>query len=366
MRKKSALIFISILLIILVISCGRVRRQSNTGSPTQKETTIAKTPTQQETISKEISSVPKAGDYEIELSGWPGRQYLIHVPTNYDGKKSLPLILALHGTGGSSTYTVKLTCPNGDETSDKCMNKLADRENFFVVYPMGTIDPAQPKLSRTFNAGGGKNGYLCIQGYACEHNIDDIKYFNELLNDVEKKYKVDKNMIYATGLSNGAVMSQRLACQMADRIVAIAPVSGVNQYSTVENCNPSKPVAVVEFHGTSDSVAPYEGGKGRYDKGIRLSVSKTVSDWVQRNDCNTESKKENLPDKEKEGNTATKETYSGCESNADVVLYTISNGGHTWPDGWQYLDELLVGKTSKDINANEIMWDFFKNHPRSG
>jgi polyhydroxybutyrate depolymerase len=304
------------------------------------------------------------GDYERTLSNWPGRPYDLHVPAGYDPSRPAPVLLVIHGTGGSGKATAKGSCPDGDEENPKCFGKLADRENFIVVYPNGTTDPEKPRLSRTWNAGGGKNGYVCIQGYACAHNIDDVRYFRDLLDDLGRIASVDAARVFATGISNGAVMSHRLACELSERIAAIAPISGVNQFAAVAPCGPSRAVAVVAFHGTADQIAPYNGGQGKHDTGIRLSVPKTIADWVARNKCSANPRHENLPTTVSDGTAVSRDTYSSCSDGAEVMIYTIDGGGHTWPDGQPYAPEFLIGKTTHNINANQVMWEFFKNHPR--
>lgn len=304
-----------------------------------------------------------SGDYIRNLTTWPKRSYDIHIPSSYDVSWPTPVVLVLHGGGASSENAAKLTCPNGDLNSTKCLNKLADREGFIVVYPNGTSRPLIKNL-RTWNAGGGENGYMCVGEYACKNKIDDISYFKDLLDNLSKTINVDRARVYATGISNGAAMSHRLACELSDWIVAIAAVGGGNQFSAVAQCKPSQPVSVLEIHGTSDPAWPYDGGTGTKEGGNFYSVSQTVSGWTARNQCSSEPIKETMPDLKNDGTKSIKESYGGCRKDSNVVLITVNNGGHTWPQGNQYLPERAIGKTGQDFSANEVIWQFFKVHPR--
>lgn len=321
-------------------------------------------------------SIPLApGDYTREVPGWPNRNYLLHVPTTYACSKPAPVVMVLHGGGSRKEAMRMLTCPDGRADNPECMDRLADREGFLVVYPDGT----ENFLWRTFNAAnagdgtGGwspTSGYACVSGYACRNNVDDIAYFNALLDDLEALVNVDADRVFATGISNGAAMAHRLACGMADRIAAIASVAGGNQYSVFQPCSPSRPVPVVEFHGTQDTAWPY--GTDSDDRvlsngeGIAISVPHTVDGWARRNGCASRPISDLLPNRDAgDGSFVSRDRYLGCRQGADVVLYRIFGGGHMWPDGFQW-DTLVSGSygpTNRDINGNQVMWDFFEAHP---
>jgi polyhydroxybutyrate depolymerase len=183
-------------------------------------------------------------------------------------------VIAIHAAGGDAQSMAAVTCPDGNAADPGCLIAVADRETFAVVSP--SVTPG----ASTWNAGGGTNGYECVQGLACASNVDDVEYFHDLIQAVKRVINVDAGRVYATGYSNGAAMGHRLACELGDQLAAIAPVAGVNQFSAVATCAPARPVAVVEFHGTDDQVSPYDGGQGVYDTGIRLSVPATISGWA--------------------------------------------------------------------------------------
>ncbi|HUD71615.1 MAG TPA: hypothetical protein VMQ62_06595 [Dongiaceae bacterium] len=327
-----------------------------------------------ETSTNACSSRITPGDYEREVPGWPNRNYLLHVPENYNCFRPAPVVMALHGGGSGKAQMRIITCPSGRTNDPGCLDALADREGFIVVYPDGT----ENLLWRTFNAtnwgsGAGEwtesSGYACVSGFACAHNVDDVAYFNALLDTLETVVSVDTARVYATGISNGASMAHRLACEMSDRIAAIAPVAGGNQYSVFQRCAPVRPVPVVEFHGTEDPAWGYGATYEDLDlngQGLAISVPRSVAGWRIRDGCLMAGTIEDLPDLDPgDGTTVTRVSYEGCRDEAEVVLYRINGGGHMWPDGYQW-DNLFPGEygpTTRDINGNEVMWEFFKAHP---
>src|SRR5271155_2365498 len=191
------------------------------------------------------------------------RTYLLHVPVGYDGKRLLPVVFVLHGATQSADSAEKMSG----------MSAKADQERFLVVYPSGT-----GQIS-TWNAGN------CC-GYALENNVDDIGFFRALLEKLESDYTIDRKRIYFTGISNGAMMSYRAACEMSDQIAAIAPVEGALNV----DCHPSMPVSVLIFHGTADRLVAFNGGTTPFQVGERRSdnsVANAVEFWVNHDACST-------------------------------------------------------------------------------
>tara|TARA_Y100000310_G_scaffold194711_2_gene194711 strand:+ start:3786 stop:4748 length:963 start_codon:yes stop_codon:yes gene_type:complete len=285
------------------------------------------------------------GDYEFILN-YDGltREYFVHVPPRYDIKKSVPLIIDLHGGGGSFESAIIGTQ----------MNKKSDSEGFIAVYPNSaeSID-------------GGKrwnNGPRLIESQK-ESTANDIGFLNAMLDDLEIKFNIDKKRIYATGMSNGGFMTYRVACEMADRIAAIAPVAST---LLMDNCNPSRSISVIHFHGLKDKIVNFEGGPSKIKSNLKIlddlrSVEESINNFVNINNCPTTSK---ITYQNRE---ATCKTYSPCNQNTEVTLCTIKDGGHTWPGGNYGIDKTwykkFVGKLSHDISANDAMWDFFEKHP---
>ncbi|MBW2602898.1 MAG: hypothetical protein JRE28_01100 [Deltaproteobacteria bacterium] len=276
------------------------------------------------------------GDYErlIEAGG-RSRRYELHIPLGYTKNHPWPVVINYHGGGGRAA-TARI---------QSRMDKKADSAGFIVVYPEGTGPFGSFLLS--WNAGA------CC-GYAVENNVNDVQYSCVLLDDLARLFNIDPYRIYATGLSNGAFMSYRVACELADRIAAIAPIAGV---MTVNECRPSRPVSIIHFHGTLDKFSPYNGGVGEksYSKVDYLSVNQTIQIWLQRNKIPP-----TLVKREKK-NHAVIEIYQG-PNEPEVVLVTLVGMGHTWPKGRRMLPERKVGLKSHDISANDLMWDFFQRH----
>jgi polyhydroxybutyrate depolymerase len=275
----------------------------------------------------------------LEQDKWT-RTYLVHVPKSYDGTKSYPVVLVYHG-GGSNAEQMVQFCG---------LNETADKYGFFAVYPKGT-----GRLEKALTWNGGN----CC-GYAMQNKVDDVTFTKALLDDLAKVVKVDAKRVYATGMSNGAIMAYRLAAELSERIAAIAPVSGP---MGTETCAPKRPVPVIHFHGTDDQFAPFKGGKGEWSLSRTdfYSVDHSLRAWVKANGCKEEPAIEELPDKAKDGTKVTRKTYGGGKDGAEVVLVVIEGGGHTWPGrepGFK-----LLGKATKNVSANEMMWAFFEKHP---
>ena len=269
------------------------------------------------------------------------RTYIIRLPSEDKRKTSLPLVFVLHGGGGFAD--------NAERMSN--MTPLAMEEGFIVVYPNGT-GKLKNKLLRW------NSGYPV--GYAYENNIDDVKFFSKLIDKIDNEYNIDLDRVYFTGMSNGARMNYRLACALSDRVAAIAPVAGSLEYRDMK---PKKPVSVIIFNGTDDNYVPYDGGvtKDATEKGCTFPstpVIEAVNFWVKNNGCPI------IPRKEEVGNIV-RETYSDCKNNTEVILYTIKGGGHSWPGGKEGLKYGNADLPTQEINATNLIWDFFKTHPKN-
>ena len=274
---------------------------------------------------------------------WAGyeRTFKIYVSTSWLQGQSVPLLLALHGGGGDSQDMVDLTFSR--------FNTIADREGLIVAYPDGVEkmwEDGRPSLMHVVTT-------------------DDVGFIGALIDRMMANYNIDTKRVYATGMSNGARMCYRLANDLSGKITAIAPVSGAIPAERVWTLpGPTKPVSVLALNGTSDPLAPWNGGPplfGGHEDG--LSVRDSLSYFINYNLCSTVAVINYLPNIDPaDGTTVWKELYANGTRGSEVVLCGVMEGGHTWPDGLQYLDESVIGKTTRDINACEVIWDFFETH----
>lgn len=295
---------------------------------------------------------------ERDVPDWPGRAYDIFLPSSYGETPLVPLIVAIHGGGGNKRAQRKLSCPGGEFGASGCLTSIAYRDGFAVAFPNGTGARLFRNL-RTWNAGGGKSGFQCVSGRACRDGVDDVSYIEAMLDDISAAFQVDTSAVYFTGMSNGAAMAHRLACELAERTAAIAAVGGANQFATLASCTAS--TAVMQIHGDADPCWDYLGGErscADRSPGAKAGVLDTVSDWAGRNGCREMPGIEKIPDSAADGTTTTVHRYRDCTK--PVVLLRIANGGHTWPGGYQYFRERRIGKMSRDFNASEVIVRFFR------
>ena len=255
-------------------------------------------------------------------AGGRERTFRVHVPPGYDPSTPTPLVVNFHGVNCTSSQQVLISQ----------MPQKADAAGFIVVHPDGV--------------GKSWNGGTCC-GQALSENVDDVAFARALLDDVEAKLCIDPRRVFVTGISNGGYMTNRLGCELADRVAAIAPVAGG---TLVSPCDPARPMPVLYFHGTADAIVPYEGG---YLGGLP-SAAKTFGDWAARNGCT------DAPVTTFTNGDVHCETYQTCAAGVEVTLCTIDGGGHTWPGGTPVPG---LGETTTDISANDAMWEFFQRFP---
>ena len=283
---------------------------------------------------------------------WDGleRTYLVYVPYSYDGTQSMPLVIVLHGGGGTAQGMIDLTY--------KGFNNLAEEDNFVVVYPQGTSSSAA--IGTRWN--DGRNEEYC--------QADDVGFISTLIDRLEQTLDIDTDRVYATGISNGAHMCMRLTRELSDRIAAVAAVAYSMQEKYASTPVSTEPVSVLVMTGTEDPFTPWEGGEtpdatGERMLGMILSAPETIDVIIADDNCSsTPAVAWETDTAPLDGTRVRTETYSGCSDGTEVILYAIDGGGHTWPGGWQYLPEIVIGRTSMDIDANEVIWDFFQRHSK--
>lgn len=288
-----------------------------------------------------------AGDHQrsLDIDG-RSRKYLVHVPPEAkrprvgDQQAKWPVVLVFHGGGSNAEVMVRFSG----------MSEKADEAGFVAVYPSGS---GRLEKVLTFNGGN------CC-GYAQLQKVDDVAFTRALLDDLAKALPIDEKRIFATGMSNGAIISYRLASELSDRIAAIAPVGGP---MGTETCQPKRPVPVMHFHGTDDKFAPYKGGRGEESlTGTQfLSVEHSINAWVKANGCDAEPTETKLPDKVDDGTQVTRKVWAKGREGSEVVLFEIEGGGHTWPG--RSAAVRFLGTATRDISANDLMWEFFQRHP---
>lgn len=272
---------------------------------------------------------------------WDGleRSYYLREPQGLDKARKLPLVLALHGGGGVGEKMNKLTG----------LSDLGEKEGFLAVFPEG--------VGRNWN--DGRPGDF---SKAHRDHIDDVGFINALVEKLKTEYPVDPRRVYACGISNGAMMCFRLACEMAGTFAAVAAVGGSMPENLPGLCHPEKPVAVMVIFGRQDPLVPYGGGYvsvlGR-KRGKVVPVEESLEFWARVNHCDLPEEAEALPDLDSKDGTRVFKRSCG-----KVEILLVEGGGHTWPGGWQYLWEFLVGKTSRDFNASETIWKFFQRNHR--
>lgn len=250
-------------------------------------------------------------------SGGLSRTYLLHLPADYRPGRPLPVVLSFHGRTRTSEYQEELT---GTDALDA-----------IVAYPQGTI---------------GTDGQPSFQGAPYSSGVDDVLFTSDLLTDLQRRLCVDPARIYVSGKSNGGGFAGVLACRLAGRIAASAQVSGAF-YPEGGTCAPSRPVPVVEFHGSADTTIPYAGNPA---KGLP-PILDWVSDWAVRDRCSAG------PETITPVAGVTRYVWKGCT--AAVEHYRIDGLGHTWPSTTPNPDSA----TPTVIDATPIIWRFFLHHP---
>jgi len=265
------------------------------------------------------------------------RTYVEHRPPGF--RPRLPVVLAFHGGGGTAAGMARISG----------LDAVADQHDFVVVYPQG--------VGNSWAGGKGDTP-------ADTAGVDDVGFTAALIDHLAAEDGIDTRRVFATGLSSGGFMTQRLGCQLADRIAGIAPVAATLIGTIAQTCTPSRPMPVLEIQGTADPLVPYAGGhvRGRGPGGNpTLSAPATIAHWASVNGCATSPQTATLPLVVRDRTVVRTDTYTGCA--APVILYTVVGGGHTWPGGEQYLPALVVGRTSRQFNASQTMWSFFAGLP---
>jgi len=288
--------------------------------------------------SQNLERLAKPGTYSFTLQhGGVQRAYLVHIPRGYKPEAATPVVMAFHGGGGDMHLMA---------SDSYNLRAKADSAGFIAVFPNGYSRLPNGKLA-TWNAGN------CCAG-ARDRNVDDVGFVRAIVAQLQERANVDRQRIFATGMSNGGMMSHRLACEMADTFRAIAPVAGTD--GTLA-CAPARALSVLHMHAKNDTHVLYLGGAGedafRDDSKVAdfVSVAETISRWTERNHCAA------APKRVLEVPGAYCEVYTGCSDGAQVQLCVTDRGGHSWPG----TKDRRIGKepATQALSANDVMWEFF-------
>jgi polyhydroxybutyrate depolymerase len=266
------------------------------------------------------------------------RSYLVHVPLAYTGAEPWPLVIAYHGGATDAAAMVRF-CG---------LNETAEKERFLVAYPNGT---GRREHLLTWNAG------TCC-GYAMWNRVDDVGFTAAMIDQIAREVNLDTKRVYAAGMPNGAMIAYRLASELSERITAIAAIAGP---MAQDSCRPSRPVPIIHFHGTEDESAPFAGGIGSRSiaRVYKHSVEYTLIQWIAANGCPARPQVKDLPTIHDELRV-TRFTYGPGQNGAEIVLYRIEGGGHTWPGLPPKIS--FLGPCTQNISANELLWDFFSRY----
>lgn len=297
----------------------------------------------QDAVRSAVRSPAVAGTSSIVslANGGRERRYHLHVPPGAEGSPGLPLLLVLHGGGGSGEQAQAATG----------LAERGVRAGFVVAFADGT-GPLRSRLL-TWNSGG-------IPTYAADHDVDDVAFLRAVVADVQQRVAIDPRRVYAAGHSNGGMMCHRLAREAADVFAGIAVVAGAMNFTAADA---AAPIAVLLVHGTGDEHVRYEGGApgeaiGRAGNRADASVQQAIDYYVARNDLR------GYPTSRQDGKVRIDDyanARAGGESPTPVRVVTLDGGGHAWP-GTDVRPRALAD-TPFPFDASGAILDFFGSLP---
>lgn len=284
-----------------------------------------------------------ASDERIDIAvGERTRSFLLHLPAS--AKEPVPLVLAFHGGGGNAA---------GYQRSAG-IDRVANRAGFAVAYPDGTGRKRGSRRFLTWNAGD------CC-GRAQQQGSDDVAFALAVIEATAKRVRIDRDRVYASGHSNGAMMTYRVAAEAGEHFAAVAPVAGS---MNVSNFNPSARVPILHIHSVDDPRAHYTGGQRKTGRNTirHYGVEAQLDRWRVHNKCKPQ--REKLSERSRGGHTATLYAWRHCTSGREVALWKLTGAGHGWPGGQSQLPDRIVGPQTSVINAAEEAWVFFARFRR--
>jgi len=271
------------------------------------------------------------------------RRYVVHVPPDYGHNALWPVVIIFHGGGGTARTIMW-------ETG---FAEKADQEGFLAVFPEGTSpDPSRPGRfignPQTWNDGSERK----IR--AAERNVADVEFVFAMIGDLKERFNADERRIYATGFSNGASMSFRIARELSSVIAAVAPVAGADW---LDDKRPDRAVPLLYITGAADPLNPLKGGEiriGAKTYGKKPPIQEMIAGWVKLHGCQAE------PRLVFNRDGARGVAYCRTRGTETVLLYTINGHGHHWPGGRSALPVRLAGNNTAKLKATVLIWDFFK------
>jgi polyhydroxybutyrate depolymerase len=271
-----------------------------------------------------------ATDHTIDADGMT-RRYHEHLPAGYDATLRTPVIMVLHDAGQTWSEAEKLIGAD----------QFADAHRLIAVYPEG--------LHGRWHAS--------VDGAATDRgHVDDAAFLFALLDELERKHKLDILRIWVIGMGEGGFMAFRLGCDHPERITASVAIAASMPVAVRDHCRPARPMHILEFNGTADPIMPYDGGttRGRYKVAV-LSANDSIKIWATLDGCRTGPAIEAVTDTGA-GGIVRRTAYSDCGEDMNVMLYTVVGLAHSWPGA----DSRSAGQSGAGPRANDLLWDFFK------
>ena len=258
------------------------------------------------------------------------REYQLYVPPNYTPGDQWPIVFNLHG----------ITSNAAQQTFYTAFNFVADTADFFVCYPEGTEIP------------GGSGRQWNVSFPLSTNTTDDVGFIDNLIDTLYAHYDINLDKVYVTGMSNGGYMGYKLACEITDRITAVASVTGSMVPVVADNCAPTQTIPIMQVHGTADPTVAYNGSN------FGIPIEELVSQWVEHNQCALTPDTFQFPDINTTDNcTMERIAYTNCDGDRKVYFYRVDGGEHTWPGA-----SINISVTNQDINASIEIWNFFNQY----
>jgi polyhydroxybutyrate depolymerase len=271
------------------------------------------------------------------------RNVNFHIPKNLR-RKNRSLILCLHDGGSDASGMMRIT--------RRGFNKLSERNNFIVGYPEA--------LDQYWN--DGREDSISISHF---RDIDDVGLIEKTIAFAIDSFRVEPERVFVAGFSEGGLMTASLACEIPEQIKGFAIVAASLSLDQLVECSPDTTASMIMINGTKDPILPYDGGQMQIDEktvGSMLAAEEAISFWLEQNECSDQCSLKDIANRDTFDETRSQQTtYSDCKYKNKLVLIKVVNGGHTWPGGRQFDGEKSIGKVSKDFEATQVIWRFFKS-----